>query len=270
MTPKDLANDLTFLRAQGLRSHDFTRLHHFSLSGRPVSLTDAIGYFEAKTSMRGQNLSLAERCHYVAEQVRAGRAGLSGLVSEALAKWPLGEAGSPSLSMAHLAPRKPSVPQRGDAKQLGDAGESLATTLLTQRGYRATLLSPNYPTYDLLVAAQGQEFFVSVKVARKRQHLRLGSRRSVEQLTSGNFVFAFLPRDSEEVDLASSDYRLLILPASEVREYALNVHDTYWAAKGRADGFSVMVKAYDPRHATQWQSWSRYEFAWHVLPPPEQ
>jgi hypothetical protein len=275
MTPKDLAQDLVFLRSRGFGTSDLTRLHHFSLVGRHASLSDAIAYFEEKGSLRGNNISLADRCHYVAEQLRSNRDDLPAVIAEALVMWPL--AGDRFSCAGTSRPiRKPrSVPSRipvtrnGSGKKLGDAGEALSLALLTERGYRAELLGPNYPTYDLIVHSQVGAFFVSVKVARKRQHLRLGSRWSVERLGAGNFIFAFLARDSSEVDLESRDYKLLILPALEVRQYALKVHDEYWAAKGKVDGFSVMVKAYDLRHISQWNRWSQYEEAWGLLPRPK-
>lgn len=157
------------------------------------------------------------------------------------------------------------------SKQLGDAGEELAAQLLRQRGYTASLLANNFPTYDIEAHGCGADFLISVKVARAQQHLRLGSRRSVARLSKGNYIFAFLANLSQEVNLVPGGYRLLILPAIEVRDYALSVHDAYWAAKGKADGYSVMIKAYDPNHIDVWRRWSAaYENAWQQLPPPRE
>jgi hypothetical protein len=92
LTPKELHSDLVFLRSRGFQSSDLSRLHHLSRDGRTVSLAQVIGYFAERKALRGSNIELAVRCHYVAEQVRAGHANLRPLVAEALKKWPLARA----------------------------------------------------------------------------------------------------------------------------------------------------------------------------------
>lgn len=82
---------------------------------------------------------------------------------------------------------------RPTSKELGDEGEEHACRLLRQRGYDAELLRMNARTYDIAVTRGEVEFLVSVKVSRKSQHVRLGSRRAVLGLQQGNFVFAYMP-----------------------------------------------------------------------------
>jgi DGQHR domain-containing protein len=89
MQPHVLAIVLRKLKSAGLRSAGFTRLHHFSMKGRPASLSAAIAYFETKTSIAGQNLSLADRCAYVLSELESGRCELDVLIQEALERFPL-------------------------------------------------------------------------------------------------------------------------------------------------------------------------------------
>ena len=108
---------------------------------------------------------------------------------------------------------------------------------------------------------------VSVKVAREKQHVRLGSRRSVLGLGPGNFVFAFIPARGGQIQtLASSPHALLIIPAEVARDDALLVHDPYWIEKSQDPNiFSVMVKGYGSHHQTIWPRWLEYRDAWHLL-----
>jgi hypothetical protein len=102
LTPKELHSDLMFLKSRGFESKDLSRLHHLSKGGRTISLAQAISYFERRGALRGNNIELAVRCHYVAEQVRAGHANLRSLITEALGRWPLKRASGPR----KLKPRK--------------------------------------------------------------------------------------------------------------------------------------------------------------------
>ncbi len=154
-------------------------------------------------------------------------------------------------------------------KQLGDAGESHAVELLQQRGYEATKLKTNAPTYDIHATKADKEFYISVKVARDKQHVRLGSRRSVLRLEKGNYIFAFLPakKGGEITALMPAQYRLLILPAELAHEDSLSIHDPYWDEKAKdKNGFSVMVKGYGSHHKEMWPNWLEYTDAWHLLP----
>tara|TARA_R110002072_G_scaffold247825_2_gene406958 strand:- start:413 stop:787 length:375 start_codon:yes stop_codon:yes gene_type:complete len=80
--------------------------------------------------------------------------------------------------------------QKLTPKQLGDAGENHAVALLEKKGYKAEKLEINAPTYDVKASKGGEEFLISVKVARDKQHVRMGSRRSVLRLKK---VTLFLP-----------------------------------------------------------------------------
>lgn len=156
------------------------------------------------------------------------------------------------------------------SKQLGDAGEEHAATLLRDRGYKVEMLPVNAPTYDLRVSSASGEFHVSVKVSRDKQHVRLGTRSAVLRLIRGNYVFAFMP-SAPKAQLSSLDptqYRLLILPAELVQVDSLQVHDAYWSARGGDTGYSVMVKGYGSHHKAMWPSWLAHENAWHLLPSP--
>ena len=153
-------------------------------------------------------------------------------------------------------------------KQLGDHGEDHACHLLRAHGYTAKLLRVNAKTYDVEAGLADKTFMVSVKVSREKQHVRLGSRRSVLGLTEGNFVFAFLPLPGSQIeDLGQSPHALLIIPAEAAREDALSVHDLYWSEKKKDPNiFSVMVKGYGSHHVTIWPRWLTHRDAWHLLP----
>jgi hypothetical protein len=157
----------------------------------------------------------------------------------------------------HLTPR-----------QLGEAGETYTRALLESKGYSAALLPVNAPTYDLAVSRDGKAFLVSVKVARDKQHVRLGARNSVLGLASGNFVFAYLPPIGGSIrDFHSGAHTLLILPAEVARDDSLSIHDPYWIEKDKDPNiFSVMVKGYGSHHRAMWPRWLNYREAWHLLP----
>ena len=159
--------------------------------------------------------------------------------------------------------------QKLTPKQLGDAGENHAVALLEKKGYKAEKLEINAPTYDIRASKSGKDFLISVKVARDKQHVRMGSRRSVLRLEKGNFIFAFIPTEKgcEITELKPEQYRLLILPAEFAREDALSIHDPYWDSKSKdKNGFSVMVKGYGSYHQKMWPNWLEYTDAWHLLP----
>lgn len=156
---------------------------------------------------------------------------------------------------------------RISAKDLGNIGEQCAAELLLSSGYTVSVLPINSPTYDLHAVRDGASFYISVKVSRDKQHVRLGSRNAVNRLTVGNFVFAFLPKlGTELVTLDAGTYTLLILPAEVAREDSLRVHDDYWAAKTEGKSYSVMVKGYGRHHREIWPKWLSYADAWHLLP----
>ena len=154
--------------------------------------------------------------------------------------------------------------------QLGKHGEEYAAALLRKRGYAVSDLPTNFPTYDLKVTTSAGEFLVSVKVSRTKQHVRLGQRKSVLGLLTGNFVFAFTPEpDGQIEDLNTTPHGLLILPADQVRTDSLAVHDSYWAERSRNPNiFSVMVKEYSRYGRPTWSAWQSYRQAWHLIPPP--
>jgi hypothetical protein len=168
-----------------------------------------------------------------------------------------------------MTPRRPSV----GSKDLGDHAESVAQILLHQHGYHADLHRVNNPVYDLAVDAS-TPFNVSVKASRIQQHVRLGTLRSVTQLSAGNFVFAFMPAlGSKVIALTDGGYRLLIIPAEVARDDGIAVRNSYLEHRGldQTYSYSLMVKGYAKReHQVQvWAQWAKYEDAWHLLPPPK-
>lgn len=157
---------------------------------------------------------------------------------------------------------------RLSSRELGDAGEDHAISLLQGRGYSAQKLAVNAKTYDVKAERDGKSFFVSVKVSREKQHVRLGARRSVMGLTQGNFVFAYLPLPGQIIEnMSVSSFQLLIIPAELARADALSIHDAYWIEKHKDPNvFSVMVKGYGGHHKAMWPHWLEYRDAWHLLP----
>lgn len=153
------------------------------------------------------------------------------------------------------------------SKELGDSGEHYACELLRARGFATTLLHVNAKTYDLQVSRGDTTFMVSVKVSREKQHVRLGSRRSVLGLAPGNFVFAFIPEPGDQIeDLHLSPHTLLIVPAEVARVDALSIHDQYWIDKDKDPNiFSVMVKGYGSHHRAMWPRWLAYKNASQLL-----
>ena len=168
-----------------------------------------------------------------------------------------------------MTPRRPSI----GSKDLGDHAESVAQLLLHEHGYTADLHRINNPVYDISVEAT-RHFNVSVKASRTQQHVRLGSLKSVMQLSAGNFVFAFMPAlGRKEISLADGGYRLFIIPAEIARDDGIAVRNSYLELKGKDQSYSysLMVKGYTKReHQVQvWSQWAQYESAWHLLPPPK-
>ena len=156
------------------------------------------------------------------------------------------------------------------AKFLGDAAEEFVARLLSDRGYSASLLPTNYPTYDIHVVGSS-EFFISVKASASKQHVRLGSRRSVERLTSDSFVFALMPiPGNRELVLCEGGYRLLIIPGDVAKNDSIALSESYAAHRGIAGeyGYSLMVKGYSKRqHQVEvWSKWASYEDAWASIP----
>ena len=274
MHPSELVEALQELRSAGLTSSHLTRLHHFSLKGGNVSLPVVIAYFQESNSLRGRNIALSERLRYVAEEVRARPRDLDKIISAALLAYPLGSETVEAVRSPNTTTRTRISP--GPASQavlipphkLGDVGENLVLALLRARGYTGSLLPRNYPTYDIKVAMPDWEFSVSVKTSRTRQHVRLGTRDSVERLSAGNFVFALLRAGGDQIAFSENHYKLLILPAEMVKRDSLTIHDTYWAERESDREYSVMVKGYDSSHKQTWARWNEYSDAWHQMPSP--
>jgi len=167
-----------------------------------------------------------------------------------------------------MAPRRASI----GSKDLGNEAESIAQVLLYEHGYNADLHRVNNPLYDLAVEAS-PPFNVSVKASRTMQHVRLGALRSVMQLSTGNFVFAFMPKvGHKEISFSEGLYRLLIVPADIARDDGVATRKSYLEYRGLDESYSysLMVKGTSRReHQVQvWSRWAQFEEAWHLLPPP--
>jgi len=144
------------------------------------------------------------------------------------------------------------------SRQFGENARHLAVSLLEERGYRAKILPHNYPTYGVEVEGQVR-FYVSVKASRSKQHVRLNVWSSVENLSEGNFVFAFMPRlESFDTDLESGLYGLLIIPTAIALDDAMAATESYVMERARPESEkyhrSLMVKGYSGR-AHQKEIW---------------
>lgn len=158
------------------------------------------------------------------------------------------------------------------SKALGDEAEVYACRLLSERGYSPSLLSTNYPTFDIEVCGS-RSFFVSVKASAEKQHVRLGTRQSARGLVPGSFVLAFMPvPGTKMLALKKGGYRLLVVPGEIARDDSIAVSDSYAIHRGIEGeyGYSLMVKGYSkrPHQVEVWARWAAYEDAWHLLPPP--
>ena len=156
------------------------------------------------------------------------------------------------------------------SKVLGNDGEQYALELLEAHGYTARLLRNNYQTYDIEVVGP-RPFLVSVKASKDKQHVRLGAHNSVERLSAGNFVFAFMPTtNSKQIEFRPGGYRLLIVPAEIARKDALAIMRAYREEHPSASSFSYILKGYSKRrqHPEVWARWAAFEDAWDLLAQP--
>ena len=64
-------------------------MHHFSLKGRDISFGQVKNYFGSNKNLQDRNITFGNRIIYVADQHKQGKGGLSQLIKDALAKWPL-------------------------------------------------------------------------------------------------------------------------------------------------------------------------------------
>lgn len=155
--------------------------------------------------------------------------------------------------------------------ELGNLGEDFVDRLLAGRGYSTTRLGGRFETYDIQVISTDGPFMVSVKTSRNKQHVRLGSEKSVARLAAPHFVIAVLPLDDDgDVALESGKCRVLIIPAEVAKADGLRVTESYFAEDStRKRWETVMVKGYSRRPIQEetWERWlSDYTDAWHLLP----
>jgi hypothetical protein len=161
---------------------------------------------------------------------------------------------------------------RSDTSIVGRAAEQLAASLLKEHGYNVRDLNAvraNNPLYDLVAITGRSEVAVSVKCARAKRELRLGSPKMLKQLRDDCVVMAFLPpRKGSEIQFSPKGYELLIIPGHVARDEALAAHNHYAATHPSSASHSVMVKDKVDRNeftrsGAVFKSWhERYLNAW--------
>jgi hypothetical protein len=136
--------------------------------------------------------------------------------------------------------------RRQDTRSIGRQAEDLAADLLRQRGFVVRNLNEerfNHPLYDLVAVKNGNEMLVSVKCARAKRELRVGSSQMLREMRDDCMVMAFLPvSKSKEIEFSPGGYEVLIIPGQVAREEGLAVHNHYIATHPGSVGHSVMVK----------------------------
>lgn len=165
--------------------------------------------------------------------------------------------------------------RRNDTQGIGETAEQLAKQLLTEHGFVVVDLNErrrNYPVYDLLAEKDGRSVRVSVKCARAKRELRLGSPASVARIEDGSVLMAFLPRTKgAEIEFISDGYDLLIVPGAIARDESLAAHNHYAATHPGSKNHSVMVKdkidrSPGTRSGAVFRTWfETYKDAWHVF-----
>jgi hypothetical protein len=94
MTSKHLCERLVdavrYLEAKGMSVQQLRSMHH-SMS-RPETFRSTYRYFGVPKELSSVNVAYANRLIYVAEQHLLGRGNLSGLIEEALVRWPVATA----------------------------------------------------------------------------------------------------------------------------------------------------------------------------------
>ena len=91
--------------------------------------------------------------------------------------------------------------RRQDTQSIGKQAETLAASLLIQRGFSVRNLNeerPNNPLYDLNATKNGNEILVSVKCARAKRQLRVGSPQMLTKMRDDCVVMAFLPAEQDK------------------------------------------------------------------------
>ncbi|MBJ7408879.1 MAG: hypothetical protein JHD15_00720 [Phenylobacterium sp.] len=166
--------------------------------------------------------------------------------------------------------------RRDDTATIGDLAEDHAIRLLQDRGWNVTDLNVetrNHRLYDLRAEKDGRQVMISVKHARAKREIRLGSLRVFRDLQDDDFIIIFLPRQKgAETDIERGDYELWLVPGS-ARHQAIHAHLQYYAMdEARASGHPIMIKDKVDRPGGKsssgkafhtWQT--AYRDAWHLL-----
>ena len=165
--------------------------------------------------------------------------------------------------------------RRKDTQKIGREAEDLAALLLREHGFEVVNLNdrqPNYPLYDLAATRNGREIEVSVKCARAKRELRLGSPNQLVKLSDNCVVMALIPASKGvEISLNPGGYELLIIPGQTARDEALEAHNHYASSHPGSANHSVMVKDKIDRSPTTrsgavFSSWhERFLNAWDIF-----
>ncbi len=170
--------------------------------------------------------------------------------------------------------------RRNDTKRIGDAGEAEALRLLQERGYTGFNLNekqPNAWTYDLEISTLRGRVKISVKTARAKRDISLGTPRSLERLADEAFVMILMPTAKKhEIQIHPGGYHLLIVPGQVARDEALAMHRDYWGEElTKAAKNTVRIKDEVNRPGSRSRAgqvfarWNAtYRDAWHLLPEP--
>ena len=119
--------------------------------------------------------------------------------------------------------------RRTDTRVIGDLGEDTAKHLLENRNFEVEVLPTNYRTYDLIARKNGREIWVSVKTCRnEKRELRIGNINALRRLRDEDVMICLLSRrKGEEIDLASGDIEIWIVPGGVARDEGIAVHEHY-------------------------------------------
>ena len=136
--------------------------------------------------------------------------------------------------------------RRQDTQSIGRQAETLAESLLRERGFKVRNLNEersNNPLYDLIAVKNRNEIAISVKCARANRQLRVGSPRMLKQMRDDCVVMAFLPTEKgREIEFCPGGYDLLIIPGRIARDEGLELHKHYVKTHPGSADHSVMVK----------------------------
>lgn len=137
---------------------------------------------------------------------------------------------------------------RNETIIFGRAAEDKAAQLLEEKGFKVTNMNDvksNHPVYDLEATKNNTKIRISVKAARKKREIRLGSVKSLSKIQDGDLVMMFLPAEKgKDIDFENDKdgYTLLLVPGKVARDEGIRVHEHYCNSHPGSISHSVMVK----------------------------